>query len=149
MTLVMNLEEKIKLFGHFMFCNVKCGDMTIILQSIDGDSGCINGLANHVQLPIEDCKLVLKDLKHITRKEALHCAELANIPASLCKNWEVKITIYGHAEFSFPDVDNYRNRIIFKEDHLNWKQCDYLRGRGFVIGVPEDCYMIEEKEEKK
>jgi hypothetical protein len=136
----MNLEEKTKLFGHYLFCDVKAGDVIATMHSIDGNSGCVNSLGNVVQLPIEDCKLILKDLKDITHKEAMACAGLANLPASLYKNWQLSTNMYGHAIFSFPEDENYRNMIVFKEDKLNFLQVDYLRSRGYRIAVPDDCF---------
>lgn len=144
---IMKLEEKIRIFGHYLFCKVKAGDTTVIMQSIDGNTGCINGPDNIVQLPIEDCKLVLKDLKQITRNDACQCAKLANLPAALYCNWEVGFNIYGEAVFSFPDeCPNYRNMIVFREDKLNWQQVDYLRSKGYAIGIPKEIYDVTEME---
>lgn len=139
----MNLDEKTKLFGHFLFCDVKAGKTIATIQSIDGNSGCINSIGNVVQLPIEDCKLILKDLKDVTRQDAMHCAGLANLPVSLYKNWQVRKNMYDQAIFTFPSDENiefYRNTIIFVEEKLNWKQCDYLRSKGYRIGVPDECF---------
>lgn len=139
----MKLEEKIKLFGHFMFCNVKCGDTTISMQSIDGNSGCINGPANAIQLPIEDCKLVLKPLNKVSLKHARVCAEIAELPEAFYKNWAIQTNIYNKAIFSFPEVDNYRNMIVFDESKLSFRQIDFLRSCGYLVDVPEGCYVIE------
>jgi hypothetical protein len=142
----MNLEEKTRLFGHFLFCEVKAGKVTITMQAIDGNTGCVIGSGGLIQLPIEDCKLVLKELKTITRRDAMQCAALANLPAALYKNWQVHINTWGQAVFSLPDEDpNYRHMIIFEESKLNWSQMDFLRNSGYNIGVPENMYIIENK----
>jgi hypothetical protein len=141
----MNLQEKTKLFGHFIFCEVKAGETTITMQSIDGNTGCVNSLGNAIQLPIEECKLILKPLSKISRKHAAICAEIAGLPASLFKNWTVQTNIYNQAIFSFPGDDNYRNMITFTEDKLSWKQCNFLRSMSYAVGVPNECYVIEEK----
>ena len=140
----MKLEEKIKLFAHFIFCNVKCGNTTTRMYSIDGNTGCVTSLGNMIQAPIEDCKLVLKPLNKIKHKHALICAELAGLPASLVKNWTIQTNIYDQAIFSFPGDENYRNQMIFAEDKLSWMQVDFLRSEGYAVGVPKDCYVIEE-----
>jgi hypothetical protein len=140
----MKLEEKTRIFGHYLFCSVKAGDTIIIMQSIDGNIGCATCPGNAVQLPIEECKLVLKDLRSITKKDASTCAELANIPASLYKFWEVQNNYRGETVFSFPGDDvNYRDMINFKEEKLNWRQVDYLRSQGYAIGIPKEIYEIE------
>ena len=139
----MNIEEKTKLFAHFLFCEVKAGETIISMRTIDTNIGCVIGFDGAVQLPIEDCKLILKDLKNITREDAMRCAELANLPESLYRNWAVQTNMFDQAVFSFPEDDNnYRNMIIFAEDKLNWRQVDYLRSQGYNIGVPEECIEI-------
>lgn len=141
----MNLEEKTQLFGHFLLCDVTANGIVITMHSIDGNSGCVNSLGNLVQIPIEDCKLILKDLKDVTQKDAIHCAQLANLPSSLYKNWELNINIYDQAVFSFPGDENYRNMIVFAEDKLNFRQVDFLRNKGYRINVPDDCFEKYEK----
>ena len=141
----MKLSEKTQLFGHFLFNLVKAGDTTIIMQSIDGNTGCINGPANAVQLPIEDCKLVLRPITAISRKEAMECAELSNLPESLYNNWQLNLNDYKEPVFSFPGDENAADhrRIVFSEQKLNWKQIDFLRSKGFNIGVPEEIVIVE------
>lgn len=142
----MNLEEKTKLFGHYLGCEVKSGRTTITMQSIDINTGCVGGIDNEVQLPIEDCKLVLKELNMITRKDAMICASLANLPSALYRNWQVGFNNCGDPVFTFPGDDyiiNYRNMIVFKENRLNFRQVDYLRNSGYLINVPDDCYVIK------
>lgn len=140
----MKLEEKIRLFGHYIGCKVKSGDTTIVMQSIDGNLGCVTDVMG-TSLPIEDCKLVLKDLKNISIKDAYKCAELANLPSALYRNWEIRLNNYGIPVFSFPNYEcaNYRNMIVFKEDNLTWLQVDYLRNVGYAIGLPKEIYTTD------
>lgn len=140
----MNLDQKTRIFVHYLFCSVKAGDVTIIMQSIDGNTGCVTSLGSAVSLPIEECKLILKDINTITKRDALKCAELANLPSALCKNWEIQHNYFGQTVFSWPGNDmNFRNMIIFKEESLNWQQVDYLRSQGYAIGIPQDIFIIE------
>lgn len=137
----MKLEEKIRLFGHFLFCEVKAGTTVITMQSIDGLTGCVSD--GKVQLPIEDCRLILKELKSIQKEDAFKCAELANLPCSLYNNWKIMTNNFGQTIFSFPDENiNYRNMVIFTEDKLNFRQCDYLRNQGYNIGVDPEMVIL-------
>ena len=141
----MKIDDKIRVFGHYLFCQVKSKDTTITMQSIDANTGCAISPDNSTQLFIEECKLQLRDLKCVTRKEALVCAALANLPSALVNNWQLRYSCSGEAIFSFPDEGegcNYRNMIIFREDKLNWQQVDYLRSRGYAIGIPKEIYDI-------
>lgn len=147
----MTLEEKTRLFGHYLFCDVKAGRNIMTMQVIDGNTGCINTLSGAKQfvmpVTIEECKLVLKELNTITRKDACRCALLAGLPESLYKSWQVKLNMHDQAVFSPCDADvvNYRNMITFTEDKLSWKQVDYLRAEGYAIDVPEGMYVKYEK----
>jgi hypothetical protein len=143
----MKLEEKIRIFGHYLFCLVKYDQVIITMQSIDGNTGCVMSIGPTAQFPVEECKLQLKELKSITHKDALRCAGLANLPEALVKNWQIKNTCYGETVFTFPDEEtNYRNMIVFREDKLNWQQVDYLRSKGYAIGIPKEIYDVTEME---
>lgn len=145
----MKIEDKIKIFGHYILCPVKANNTSITMQSIDANTGCVIAHDNSIQLPIEECKLILKKLCNITKIEACKCAELSGLPSALYKDWEVQINTYGKTVFSFPgDDENYRNMIIFSEDNLNWRQIDYLRSEGYAIGLPKEIWE-EEMEEVK
>ncbi len=143
----LSLSEKTLLFGHYLLNRVKAANVEIIMQSIDGNTGCVNGPANVVQLPIEDCKLILKPLNTVTKRDAMKCAELANMPLSMVKNWEVRTNVYDEAIFHFPGSDetpaNYSRCILFNEKTISWQMADYLRKMGYRIGVPDDCCIIE------
>lgn len=139
----MKLEEKIRIFAHYLYCKVKSGETTIIMQSIDANTGCITTTGDFTPLPIEDCNLILKSLRSISRKDACKCAELANLPCALYKNWQIKSNLAGDPVFTFPDeCPNYRNQIIFTEDNLSWKQVDYLRSQGYAIGIPKEIWEV-------
>jgi hypothetical protein len=145
----MKIEDKIRIFGHYILCQAKGGNTSITIQSIDANTGCVVAHDNTIQLPIEECKLVLKKLCNITKIEAFRCAELADLPSALYVNWEVQINSYGKTVLSFPgDNENYRNMVIFTEDNLNWRQIDYLRSQGYAIGLPKEIWE-EEMEEVK
>lgn len=140
----MKFEDKIRLFGHFLLCKVRSGDTIIVMQSIDGDNGCAISPDNITQLPLEGCKLILKDIHSITRTDALHCCELANLPMALCKFYELRTNSFGQMVFCFPDnSSNYRDTLIFDESKLSFTQVDYLRSKGYAIGVPKEFYEIE------
>jgi hypothetical protein len=141
----MKLEDKIRFFAHFMFCIVKSKEHTFVLQSIDGDTGCAISPDKTIQVPIEECKLALKPLTMLRIKDAAKCAELANLPAALYKNWQVKADYCGVVYFSWPgeECPNYRNNIQFTEDKLNHRQIDYLRSQGYAIGVPKELYTTD------
>jgi hypothetical protein len=138
----MKLQEKIRIFGHYLFCSVKSGDNIITLYNINIETGCVH--SGKISLPIEECVLVLKDLRSVSKKDAFVCAELANLPASLVKGWEIQMTTYGKVVFSWPgDEDSCKRCVIFDEDKLNWKQVDYLRSQGYAIGLPKEIYTTE------
>ena len=145
----MKIEDKIRIFGHYLFCQAKASNTSITIQSIDANTGCVIAHDNNIQLPIEECKLILKKLSNITKIEAYRCAELSNLPSGLYKNWEVQVNAFGKTVFSFPgDNENYRNMIIFSEDCLNWRQIDYLRSQGYAIGLPKEIWEEEPCQQK-
>jgi|WetSurMetagenome_2_1015567.scaffolds.fasta_scaffold352884_2 hypothetical protein len=139
----MTLEDKIKLFGHFLYCRIECQKNTFIMTSIDANSGCVMSPDN-ISAPIEECKLILKPLSRITKKDAIKCAQLANLPSAMVQNWEVKTDYTGTVYFAWPGDDpNYRNIITFTDDKLNFRQVDFLRSEGYAIGLPKEVYVTE------
>jgi hypothetical protein len=140
----MLLENKIRIFGHYLFCKAKCDGTVFIIGGIDNNSGMVYDNDSGRQYPIENCKLILKNLKNINLKNAAKCAMLANLPAALYKNWVVSINDNGLSQFSYPgEYPNYRYIITFKEDILKWEQIDYLRSEGYAIDLPTEIYEIE------
>ena len=138
----MTHSERLLTFAHFLFSKVKSGNVIFQLETINGETGCLE--SGKLSFPAESCKLVLKPLKSVTRADAKRVAELAGIPAALYKTYELRRSCFDDIVFGDPEkTENYRNRIVFKEECLNFQQVDYLRGKGYAIGLPADMFIID------
>ena len=141
----MKIEDRIRTFAHYLGCQVAGKGPEMTLNAINANTGCISqGTGNCSEIPVEDCKLILKPLSSISKIDAQRCAELAGLPSSLYKTWQVQQKFDGKIYFCFPGIDdNYRNVVIFSESTLSWKQVDYLRSQGYAIGLPKELYREE------
>lgn len=126
--------EKMKWFGRYLGCNVLDEDGKIQVIKI----GCYGDF--------DKIQLILKNLKDITDEDAIEC-----IYISSGGYLDIKIENKGMYGFRFSSCyesskrrrnHGYGDRA-FGMDQFESKQIDFLRSKGYAIGIPKEYYITE------
>jgi len=126
------MNDKIKWFGRYLGC--KCSVQgerdPLKLIGVDSDNvadwACFKSKALLPQV-VDDCVLILKELKNIGNEDFAEINKLRN-------------NIHGTDDVVFEDKHE-----LLHSWHFLPEEVDFLRSKGYAIGIPKEYYITEDE----
>ena len=147
------MDEKIKWFGRYLGCNISVQGYKNSMALIGLDSDNVTDWCfvknNHPQM-LDDCVLILKELKDITEEdftalidEVWHNIDYDTIQINRCDN-RIEAELWSDTDEDYTDGCS-QTSLHFGQDEYDYDVVDFLRSKGYAIGIPKEYYITEEE----